>query len=64
MKARIEVADRKEFELIKRALEDEQTRSLVKIIGALLPLSGRARLRTLNYVEDILQEKKESENAV
>jgi hypothetical protein len=63
MKARIEVADRKEAELIKRALEDKQTRALVKIIGALLPLSQRARLRTLNYVDDILQEK-ESENAV
>jgi hypothetical protein len=64
MKARIEVANRREAELIKRALDDEQTRALVKIIGALLPLSGRARLRVLNYVDDILQEKKESENAV
>lgn len=61
MKTQIEVADRKEAELIKRALADKQTRALVKIIGVLLPLSQRSRERALNYATDLLDERGESD---
>jgi hypothetical protein len=57
MKATIDVEDRKEGELIKAGLDDEPTRALVKIMGALAPLpSDRAKLRVLNFVRDFFDE--------
>ena len=48
MKAKIDVADRKEATL---------TRALVKVMGALKPLaSDRARIRVMRFVEDALDE--------
>lgn len=57
MKTLVEVADRKEAALIRRGLEDPETRALVKVIGALAALpSDRARRRTLAFVADSLDE--------
>ena len=59
MKTTIEVEDRKEATLIRRALEDKETRALVKVMGALLALpSDRARLRTLRFAQDYLDEER------
>ncbi len=53
MKAQIEVADRKEAELIRRGLLDPTTRAMVKVMGALAPLpSDRSKARVLRFVED------------
>lgn len=59
MKATIEVKDRKEADLIKAALDDPKARAFVLIVGALLPLSQRARARILNFVTDQLAEEEE-----
>jgi hypothetical protein len=60
MKANVEVEDRKEGELIKAGLEDEPTRALVKIMGALSQLDGnRSRLRVINFVRDFYLERDE-----
>lgn len=56
MRMAFDVENRKEGELIKRALDDPATRALVKVIGALLPLSSGGRRRVLNYVQDRLDE--------
>lgn len=61
MKATIEVKDRKEADLIKTALDDPATRAFVQIVGALLPLSERARTRVLTFVNDRLAEDEELE---
>lgn len=52
MKAKIEVEDRKEAELIRRGLQHAETRALVKVMGAMLPLDDRERRRTMNYIMD------------
>lgn len=62
MKATIEVKDRKEADLIKAALDDPKTRAFVQIVGALLPLSQRARTRVLAFVSDQLDEESELED--
>ena len=56
MKTEIEVADRKEAQLIKSGLDDPATRALVKVIGALKPHSKRAQERILGFVFDHLEE--------
>lgn len=56
MKASIEVESRKEADLIKTALDDPTTRAFVQVVGALLPLSQRARARVLGFVKDELDE--------
>lgn len=58
MKTQIEVKNRDEARMIKAALDDPPTRALVKIIGALLPLNDRGRMRVLNYVDDVLEERR------
>lgn len=60
MKATIEVQSKKEAELIKRGLEDPETRAFVQIMGALLPCTPRARARILNFVKDQIEEEAES----
>ena len=58
MKAWIEVKDRKEAESIRRGLEDPAVRAFVVVTGALSTLpTDRARLRCLNHVADLLDEK-------
>lgn len=61
MKATIDVESRKEADLIKTALDDPTTRAIVQILGALLPLSPRARTRVMQFVTDRLDEEKQSE---
>lgn len=56
MKAKIEVADRKEAELLRRGLADPATRALVKVMGALLPFETRAQHRILGFAADKLNE--------
>jgi hypothetical protein len=57
MKTSIDVSNRKEGELIKRALEDRQVRAFVNVMGALMELPTiRARARVLRYFEDRLTE--------
>ena len=56
MKAKIEVSDRKEAELIKSGLADPATRALVKVMGALRPFEKRAQHRILGFVADKLNE--------
>lgn len=63
MKATIEVKDRKEADLIKAALDDPTTRAFVQVVGALLPLSPRARQRVMAFVTDKLDEDVPSEGA-
>jgi hypothetical protein len=64
MKARIEVADRKEAEAIREGLEDPSVRAFVVMMGALKALpSDRARVRVMNYVTDMLNEEDEKRGA-
>jgi hypothetical protein len=57
MKARIDVKNRKEAELIQRALADPQVRAFVKVMGTLLALpSDRSRERVLRFIDDKLAE--------
>lgn len=59
MKAGVEVADRKEANLIRRGLADPETRALVKTMGALLTMpTDRARARALWFVQDQFEERK------
>ena len=60
MKTTIEVKDRKEADLIKTALGDPATRAFVQVVGALLPLSPRARQRVMNFVADRLEEEQQA----
>jgi hypothetical protein len=61
VKANIEVADRKEADAIRSALEDPVTRALVVTIGALKQLpTRRARERVLNFVMERLAEEDEA----
>lgn len=59
MKTTIEVANRREGELIREGLEDPLTRAMVQVMGALRPLSDRARARVLAFVADQLEETRE-----
>jgi hypothetical protein len=61
MKTPIEVSDRREGKLIKAGLDDAQTRALVKIQGALAPLTDRGKLRVLRFVEDYFNENDRAE---
>ena len=55
MKILIDVANRKEAELIRRGLADPATRALVKVIGALLPLKSKeAQVKALRTVQCVL----------
>jgi hypothetical protein len=56
MKANIDVEDRKEGELIKAGLDDAPTRAVVKVMGALAPLSDRGKRRVMNFVRDFYEE--------
>lgn len=56
MKIEIEVKDASEGTAICAALADPTTRALVVTMGLLLPLSPRARKRTMAYVVDVLDE--------
>ena len=57
MKTAIEVASKKEGELIRKGLEDPTTRALVVCLGALATLpSDRSRRRVLTHVEDYFAE--------
>jgi hypothetical protein len=58
MKSTIEVKDRKEADLIKTALDDPTTRAFVQVVGALLPLSPKARQRVMMFVAGELEEEK------
>jgi hypothetical protein len=58
MKTTIEVKDRKEGEHIRTGLEDPAVRAFVVIMGVLKALpSDRSRVRVLNYVNDLLDER-------
>lgn len=59
MKATINVESKKEADLIKTALDDPTTRAFVQVVGALLPLSPRARQRVMDFVTDKLAEETE-----
>lgn len=60
MKVAIDVADRKEGELIKIGLDDPVTRALVKVMGALQALpSKRSQERVMSFVADVLAEEAE-----
>jgi hypothetical protein len=61
MKTKIEVENRKEATLIKRGLLDPQTRALVKVMGALQPLSDRAKRRAMRFVDDYFDEERGNE---
>ena len=54
-----------ERRLIKRALQDEQIRAFVLVVGSLIELpTDQARIRVLRYVADALEgqrEKREQE---
>jgi len=52
MKASIEVTDRQEATRIRTALDHPETRALVNVIGALLPLEPADRHRVLVFVGD------------
>ena len=56
MKVSIEVKDRAEAEHIRRALERPDVRAFVVVVGALLPLTPRARTRVLTYIADRVDE--------
>lgn len=57
MKTRIDVADRREAELLKAGLADETTRAFVKVMGVLSQLpSNRSRERVLRFFADYLQD--------
>jgi hypothetical protein len=61
MKATIEVENREEADLIRAGLADAEVRALVKVMGALNQLpSKRAKLRSLLYVRDLLDEEQEN----
>jgi hypothetical protein len=55
MKTTIEVADRKEGELLRAGLDHAPTRALVRIVGHLLPLNDRQRRQVLGYVADMIE---------
>lgn len=61
MKTKIEVEGRKEALLIKRGLLDPQTRALVKVMGALQPLTDRAKRRAMRFVDDHFDEERSNE---
>lgn len=61
MKATIEVADRKEAELIRVGLDDPVTRALVKVMGALTPLEKRSQKRVMDFVADCVAEEAEKQ---
>lgn len=52
MRKAIEVADRREGELIETALSDPTTRAMVKVVGALEPLTAAQRRRVLAWAQD------------
>lgn len=58
MKAQIEIEVRNEHEasLLELALKEPDITAFVLIIGALLPLSRRARVRVLRYTQDHCEE--------
>jgi hypothetical protein len=45
-----------EAQRMQRALEDPMVRAFVSIVGAMLPLSDRARTRVLTFMNDKLDE--------
>jgi hypothetical protein len=58
MKATIEVASRKEAELIRAALEDDVNRAAIVVIGALHRIkSPRAKRRILQFVREHFEER-------
>jgi len=60
MKAKIEVEDRKEADLIRRGLAHKETRALVKVVGALSRCpSDQSKRRVLNFVTDYFREHNE-----
>jgi hypothetical protein len=60
MKASIEVASRKEADLIREGLKDPATRALVNVMGALASLpTDRSRKRVMALVEDYFAEQNE-----
>lgn len=61
MKTTIEVGSKQEAELIKAGLADPLTRALVQVVGALAPLSQKAKKRALEYVADRLEEERNGE---
>ena len=65
MKVAIEVESKNEGELIKRALTDPVVRAFVVVCASLMSLpSDRARERTLQYVRDALDERREQHAAI
>jgi hypothetical protein len=56
MKTPIEVSNRREGKLIKAGLDDAQMRAMVKIQGALAPLTDRGKLRVMRFVADYFNE--------
>lgn len=63
MKSYIEVKDRNEATIIRRALTDPVTRATALVVGALLPLSSGERRRTVNYCLDRLKEEDQIKEA-
>jgi hypothetical protein len=55
MKATIEVESKHEGELIRLGLAEPEARALVKVMGALAPLSTKARKqRVLKFITDLI----------
>lgn len=59
MKIEIEVKDEAEARALKTALSDPETRALAVTVGLLLPMTPRARKRTMHYVTDAVDEMRE-----
>jgi len=53
MKTTIEVSSRAEADNIKRGLANPETRALVIIMGALLPLDHTARARVMQFASEV-----------
>jgi hypothetical protein len=63
MKATIDVESRQEAETLRTGLSDPSVRAFVAIVGVLMPLTQRARQRTMTYVADKLAEDAEIASA-
>lgn len=59
MFARIEVADRKEADQIRKGLERADVRAFVRVMGALAGQSSRSQRRILAFVQDKFAEESE-----
>jgi hypothetical protein len=60
---KVKVKNNAEFEAIKRAMEMQDVRAFVLIVGLLDPFSQRARQRIINFAVDTVDEQSRLGNA-